>query len=167
METKYSLKKGILNDKAMFAFIFVFIGITIILIVFIRFNIIIYYGRGGTLKDNGNFNVDDRIFFITSFILCNIILVILSIFRINRLKYLFNYGLENDAEIFDKICISGIYYFVYIYKINNIEYKFKREIEQMEISLKYKKGDIVKVLVDPRNYEKSILKDDFIVKWEQ
>jgi hypothetical protein len=178
MEYRYSLKKGIFNDNLIWLFFDCFIFSSVYLIVVIIFNVIpdvyLNFGVGfrGIIKVSGNV----KIFFVIWFFLLDLILIIAIIYRINKLKYLFNHGLETDAKIFDEIDRQGrilstvaknvnkAHGFVYIYKINNIEHKFTRVKTNMEISLNYKKGDIIKMLVDPRNHKKSVFKDKFIDK---
>jgi hypothetical protein len=106
-----------------------------------------------------------------------VVLIILCLLRIKLLKYFFHFGLETDAEIIDTHYCNDEQGFVYIYKVDNKKYKIRTYYEKLlpeifpdykyKIISNYKKGDIIKILVNPKDHKNFILKDQYLDKYEQ
>jgi hypothetical protein len=173
METKYSLKKGIFTDiEIKKYFILVIMGFaTLILGLFIGF----IPAAGGILSYSIIIVIDDnvsKIILIIIFGSYNIILIISCIFRIKIIKNMFYNGIETDAEIIDYLFYIDKHKFVYFYKIENINYKTTEYYEKLfpeifpnndyKIISNYKKGDVIKILVNPKNHKELILKDQYM-----
>jgi hypothetical protein len=167
MDYEYSLKRGLLNDnllKDLFRS-FIIASVALIGVIFLNItpsSIIGIFERWsisyGILPNINSVSGIDKIVEIIILSILIIILLIWIIYKIKKLKYFFYNGLETDAEIHDTIYTKKRQSFIYIYKIENKKYKFEKDLTDMEISLIYKKGDIIKILVDPKNHENSVLK---------
>ena len=161
MYLEYSLKNGIFADIQLRTFFIIALLVTSLLLVGLFFGILPETKAGILTGRIRRIENDDKIILIGVFGLVIIGSIIKCLFRIRTLKHFFQNGIETDAEISDSI-YGDMSSFVYIYKINNIEHRLIKEVTDLEISLNYKKGDTVKVLVDPWDHEESVLKDYFL-----
>jgi hypothetical protein len=173
MEIKYSLKNGIFADVELKNKIFLFIISSIILIIGLCIGII--PAAGGIFAGRIILIINDnagKIILGFVFGLYMIVLIILCLLRIKIIKYFFHFGLETDAEIIDTHYCNNEQGFVYIYTIDNIKYKIRTYYEKLlpevfpnyeyKIISNYKKGDIIKILVNPKDHKDFILKDQYL-----
>jgi hypothetical protein len=171
MGVKYSLKNGIFADMKLKNTFFIIIIISIILIV--GFFIGIVPANRGILTSRIVLILDDvgKIILIILYGSYNVILIIICLLRIKKIKYFFQYGLETDAKIIETMYRNNEQGIVYIYKIDGIQYKITIYYEELinkifpkfkYVISNYRKGEIIVILVDPKNHKKFLLKDQYL-----
>jgi hypothetical protein len=157
MDSKYSLKKQISNDYLTLTTLIGTIVFLIFLIGIFGFGIALTKRNGIIILDN-----KEKLIFGIIFSVFSILCFIFFILRIKTCKYLVNNGLEIDAKIIDVYYYKDRGRIEYIYNIDNKEFKRGAGIHITKDTKDYKKDDIIKLLIDPKNNKKNIIKNNFI-----
>jgi hypothetical protein len=154
MEYKYSLKKQLDNDY------FTVLGLIGAIVFSVFFIGIVSFGIVLTKRDGVvNLVNSDKIIFGLVFGILTLLCLFSFVFRIFRGKYLVNNGLAMDAEVVNVFYDRDRGRVEYIYKIDGKEIKRGNGIHVSKTSGKYNSGDKIKILVDPKNHKKAIIKN--------
>ena len=158
MERKYSFSKQFRND---YFTSLGFIGFAIFLIVFIGISV---FGVAITRRD-GIADLDNTTQFVMGIIFSFLSLLCLVGFisRIKTGKHLVKNGLEIDAEIYYIMYDRDRGRVEFSYNIDGNIFKRGNGINRSKSTEMYQKGDIIKILVDPNNNKKAVIKNHFIV----
>jgi len=157
MTLKYSIKRQITCDYSTFISLCGFIVISIILIG-IRLFGITFTKRAELIE------VDDEMKFIYTIIFGTIIFlcIIFFIYRIIKGRYFVKNGIEIDAEISNVLYYEDRGSVYYTYEYNNKKYKYANGIHITKITRNYKKEDKIKILLDPKNIKKAVIRNHFV-----
>jgi cbb3-type cytochrome oxidase subunit 3 len=155
---EHSISKQIKND---YFTLLPFIGIIIFSLFLIG---AVFFGIALTNR-NGVVDLDNEMKLIFGIIFGILVLlcVIAFIYRIYRGNYFVKNGLEIDAEIIDIIIVRDRGRIEYSYKIEDKIYKKGNGIHKTKTTEEYKIGDKIKILIDPKNNKKTVIKNHFIM----
>ena len=153
MDYKHSIKRQIINDYKTFHYFSRFV-------LFLIFSIALFV-MGINLAKQNKLNT----IIMPEFMIFGLVLAIVSglfllffFFRIKIIKYYFNDDIKLEGEIVTNFYSIFFSYIEYMYKIENKTFYSGNKF-YIKKTLKYFKiRDKIEIIVDPKNYKKSIIK---------
>jgi hypothetical protein len=165
MERQYSFSKQIKNDYATLSGIIGFAASSLILFLGLVFGVLFgrfVFHRQAAFRDLYFLDESDKIMFGIILGCLSLFCLLLFILRIKTGKYFVKNGLEINAEIYNVLYYRDRGRIEYSYNINGKIYKRGNGIHITKTSGYYKNGDMIKILVDPKNNKKAVIMNHFI-----
>lgn len=165
MERQYSFSKQIKNDYSALFGIIGFAASSFILFLGLFFGVsfrrLAFQGQA-SFRHLCFLDKSDKIMIVIIFGCLSLFCLLLFILRIKTGKYFVKNGLEINAEIYNVLYYRDRGRIEYSYNINGKIYKRGNGIHITKTIGYYKNGDMIKILVDPKNNKKAVIMNHFI-----